>query len=162
MKTRITLLIAGSAGVAVLSSAGLASASPASPSSPGSHHGHHRLLTAEQRQTLRRTGHVEVIKHTREHGDVSLEVQRGAITTLTPSTITLLSKSGYSHSYQLTQATIVREKGQKEGVLDLTVNERVMVVAVHGPNGDVVRRITCVRAPGNTQVAPPTAPSSAS
>lgn len=164
MKTFTTLLLAGTAGVAVMSTAGLASASPTTPASPtsaGRHHSHHRLLAPAQRQTLRRTGHVEVIKHTRKHGDVTLEVQRGAITALTPSSITLLSKGGYSHGYLLTPATVVHEKGKNESVTDLTVNERVIVVAVHGPTGDAVRRITCVRAPVNTHVASTAAPSSA-
>ena len=161
MKTVTTLLAAGTAGLAGLSTAGLANASPSGGTTSGKHHSHHRLLTAGQRQTLRSTGHVEVVKHTRKHGDVTLEVQRGAITALTPTNITLLSKGGYSHTYVLTPATIVREKGKTENVTDLSAGERVMVVAVHGPTGDVVRRINCVRAAANAAV-PSSGPSTTS
>ena len=161
MKTLTTVLVAGTAGLVVLSTAGLATASPTASSANGTvgkAGSHHRLLTAQQRQTLRSTGHVEVVRHSRKHGDVTLEVQRGAITALTPTTIPLLSKGGYRHTYLLTPATTVREKGKAENVSDLTAGERVMVVAVHSPTADVARRINCVRAPRKA----PTSPTSAS
>ena len=153
MKTFVRLCVAGTAGVAALSAAGLASAATTQHNQPNQRAGHHRLLTVEQRQALKATGHVEFVKHTRQHGDVTIDVQRGKITALTPTSITLLSKGGFSHTYMLTTKTVVREKGQREAVSALMPDERVMVVAVHGPSGDVVRTISCLR-PARTTTAP--------
>lgn len=152
MKTLVRLCVAGTAGVAALSAAGVASAAT-TQHSQSQDAGHHRLLTVEQRQALRATGHVEFVKHTRKHGDVTIDVQRGKITALTPTSITLLSKGGFSHTYVLTAQTVVREKGQREAVSALMPDERVMVVAAHGAGGDVVQTISCLR-PARTTTAP--------
>jgi hypothetical protein len=147
MNRLTSVLLAGTAGIAVLSTAGLAAASPASPSGGPAKTHHHPLLTAAQRDTLRTTGHVEVLKHTRKHGDVTLDIQRGTITALTPTSITLMSKDGYRHSYQVVPTTKVRENGKPEDLTALKPTERVMIVALHGADGDTARTISCLRPP---------------
>ena len=147
MKRVALVLVASAAGVAVLATAGAATASPAIDGRAGHGRSHHRLLSPEQRRTLRDTGHVEIVRHTRKRGDVTLEVQRGMISSLTGTAITVLSKSGYSHTYVLTPTTTVRDRGRSESLSALSRRERVMVVAVHGPTGDIVRRISCIRVP---------------
>jgi hypothetical protein len=112
--------------------------------------GRHRLLTPAQRRELRTTGHLTVTRHTRKHGTVTVLVQRGEITALSPTSISLRSKDGYSHTYVVTDRTKVREQGQPAGYDDLKVGEQAMVVALHSAKGDVARRIGCVRAAGST------------
>lgn len=104
-----------------------------------------RRLTPAQRHELRSTGHLTLTVHTRKHGTVTVLVQRGEVTALSPSSISLTSKDGYAHGYTVSPKTKVREKGQPESYADLTVGERVMVVAVQTKDGDVARRIGCLR-----------------
>ena len=112
--------------------------------------GHHRLLTPAQRRELRATGHLTVTRHTRKHGTVTVLVQRGEITALSATSISLRSKDGFSHSYVVTDRTKVREQGQPASYDELKVGEQVMVVALQTAKGDVARRIGCVRAAGST------------
>jgi hypothetical protein len=105
-----------------------------------------KLLTPAQRQQLRSTGHVTVTRHTPKHGTVTVLVQRGTVTALSATSITLRSKDGYAHSYAITPKTKVREQRQDVKLSDLKAGERAMVVALHTAKGDVARRISCIRA----------------
>jgi hypothetical protein len=107
--------------------------------------GRARLLTPAQRRELRATGHLTLTKHTKRHGTVTVLVQRGEVTALSPTAITLTSKDGFSHSYVITDRTRVREQGTTVELSDLKVGERAMVVAFTTKNGDVARRISCLR-----------------
>jgi len=107
--------------------------------------GRARLLTPAQRRELRTTGHLTVTKHTRKHGDITLLVQRGEVTAVSPTSISLKSKDGYSHSYVITDRTKVREQGEAVDLSDVKVGERAMVVALQSDKGDVARRIGCLR-----------------
>lgn len=112
--------------------------------------GHSRLLNPAQRRELRTTGHVTVTRHTKKHGTVTVLVQRGEVTALSATSISLRSKDGFSHTYVVTDRTRVREQGQPASYDDLKAGEQVMVVAVPTAKGDVARRIGCVRAAGTT------------
>lgn len=104
-----------------------------------------RLLTPERRRELRTTGHLSLTVDTRKRGTVTVLVQRGEVTALSPTAITLRSKDGFTHTYVVTDKTKVRLKGQPEPYRDLRVGERVIVVAVHTKAGDVARRIGWLR-----------------
>jgi hypothetical protein len=144
--------LAVTAGAVALGGAALLVPTAADASSPeavvsAAQHGR-RLLTPPERRELRSTGHVTVTRHTPKHGTVTVLVQRGEVTALSPTSISLKSKDGYTHSYVITAATKVREKGQPVQLSDLRVGERAMVVALHGAQGDVARRIGCLRPAG--------------
>lgn len=109
--------------------------------------GRARLLTPAQRQELRSTGHITLTRHTKRFGDVTVLVQRGEVTAISPTSISLRSKDGYSHTYVITDRTKVRERGQAVDLSELKIGERAMVVAIARPNGDIARRIGCLRQP---------------
>lgn len=112
------------------------------------------LLSPELRAQLRETGHVETVRHTRRRGDLTLELQRGTITAVSATSITLLSKDGYQHSYAVAPETKVRERGKPIAISELRVGERAMVVALRTPAGDVARRIGCLRRESTPGQAP--------
>ena len=113
--------------------------------------GRARLLTPAQRRELRSTGHLSITKHTPKHGTLTILVQRGEVTALSPTSISLKSKDGFSHSYVITDKTKVRDEGEAVQLSDLTVGERAMVIALVTKDGDVARRISCLQpAAGST------------
>src|SRR4051794_3176211 len=69
---------------------------------------HKKLLTPAERRELRETGHVTITRQTKRHGTVTIAVQRGSVTAVSPTSISLTSKDGYSHTYRITDATKVR------------------------------------------------------
>jgi hypothetical protein len=115
------------------------------PGNAGSATGRRRLLTPAQRQQLRTTGHLTVTVHTPKHGTVTVLVQRGEVTAISPTSISLRSVDGYTHTYVVTDKTKVRERGQVVPYSELTVGEKAMVVALQTKHGDVARRIGCLR-----------------
>ena len=145
-----TALLA-TAGALVLSATGLAAgglgtanADPTSPAAASATTQAH-ALTPAQRATLRSTGHLSVVRHTRKHGDVTVLVQRGVIEAVDATSITLRSRDGYQHNYVISAVTKVRERRQPVAIGTLHTGERAMVVAVTTPHGDVARRIACLR-----------------
>jgi hypothetical protein len=137
-------LVVGTAGMAAAASKPSAAESPSEAPSITAGGARQRLISDDLRTQLRSTGHVEIVKHTKRRGDVTIEVQRGEITAVSGSSITVRSKDGYSHSYPVTDATKVREQRVPIAVSDLHVGERAMVVALRTKNGDVARRISCI------------------
>ena len=130
-------LAVGLATATVLSAVGLAAAA-ASTSSPHPGNGpassagapsHQRLLTANRRAELTSTGHTTVVRHTRAHGELTLLVQVGRITSTAPDSITVTSKGGYVHSYAVTAATRIRAQRQQVAAATLEDGDRVLVVA---------------------------------
>ena len=102
---------------------------------------HKRLLTQEQRQQLRTTGHLTVTKDTKKHGTITLAIQLGEVTAVSPTSITLTSKDGYTHSYSITDKTKVRMRRQPADLSDVTVGAKAAVIALVTPGGDNARRI---------------------
>ncbi len=141
----------GTAGALALTASTLAAGglgtAIADPTRPAAHSAaaQARGLTPQQRATLRSTGHLSVVRHTRKHGAVTVLVQRGVIESVDATSITLRSRDGYEHSYVINAATKVREHRQPVAVGVLHTGERAMVVAVTTPHGDVARRIACLR-----------------
>ena len=147
MKVR-TRLATGLAAAAAVTATGLAVAQAATPapgpspaaSADAAHQAARpRLLTPAQRTELRTTGHVTVTRHTRKRGDITLHLQVGRITAVSPTSVTVRSRTGYSHSYAITSATKVRERRAPLPVAALAPGDRVLVVATAD---DTARRIT--------------------
>lgn len=108
---------------------------------PAAHGLRKRLLTPEQRQQLRTTGHLTVTKQTKKHGTVTIAIQLGEVSGITPTSITVTSKDGYTHSYAITDQTKVRVHRRAADVSELTVGAKAAVIALSTPSGDTARRI---------------------
>jgi hypothetical protein len=107
---------------------------------------HKRLLTREQRQQLRRDGHLVITRDTPRHGRVTIAVQLGTVTAVGPTSVTLKSKDGYVHSYTITDKTRVRVRRQPAALSDVAVGSKAAVVALVTPEGDQARRVAVRRA----------------
>ena len=163
-RTAVAAVLSGAValgGVAVLVPHGASAAATGSAlvqqADAAARGGHARLLTQAQRTELRTTGHLSLTKKTKKHGTVTVLVQRGEVTALSPTSISLKSKDGFSHSYAITDKTKVRERGQTVDLGDVKVGERAMVVALQTKQGDVARRIGCLR-PGKAAANPAASP----
>jgi hypothetical protein len=63
-------------------------------------------------------------------------VQRGSVTAVSPSAITVKSQDGYTHSYAVTQATRVRSGKARGSISAVHTGDQVFVV---GSAGDAMR-----------------------
>lgn len=102
---------------------------------------HKRLLTPEQRQQLRQSGHLVLTKDTKRFGTITIAVQLGEVSDITATSITLTSKDGYSHTYAITDKTKVRVRRQPAAVSDIALHSKAAVIALVTPTGDNARRI---------------------
>lgn len=104
-----------------------------------------KLLKPAERRELRQSGHATVTRETKKHGTVTVQVQRGVVTGVSPTSITVKSKDGYEHSYALTGKTKVRSnKATVAAASDLKVGAKAQVIAVK----DEARRIRFLKLPG--------------
>jgi hypothetical protein len=114
--TTLTVLALGGLG------AGIANAGPvaaAAPSAPPRHPGEH----------------VEFSKNTRKHGTVTVDLQRGVVTAVDGSNMTVRSGDGYTRTYTLTPTTHVRKDRQKSQDSAVQSGDRVGIATLAG-NGD--------------------------
>ena len=102
---------------------------------------HRRLLTKEQRHELRATGHLTFSRDTAKHGTVTLAVQLGVVTAVSPTSISLRSKDGYLHSYVVGDRTKVRVRRQPADIGAVVVGAKAAVVALVASDGDQARRV---------------------
>ena len=114
--TTVTALALGGLG------AGIANAAPAPDAVPAAHPHH----PGE---------HVEFSKTTKNHGGVQIDLQRGAVTAVDGSNVTVTSKDGYTRTYMLTAKTHVRKDKQKSQDSAVRVGDRVAIAALadHSP-----------------------------
>lgn len=103
--------------------------------------GHGKLLDRAQRRELGQSGHVTISRDTKKHGTVTVLVQAGDVTAVSPTSVTLRSKDGYTHSYTLTAQTKVREKGAKVALSAVKVGQKALAVALQTKDGDNARRL---------------------
>jgi hypothetical protein len=103
--------------------------------------GHGRLLDRAQRRELRQTGHLTVTRDTKKHGTVTVLVQVGDITAVSPTSVSLKSKDGFTHSYTLTDKTKIKQKGETVTLSGVKVGQKTLVVALHTKDGDNARRL---------------------
>ena len=91
-----------------------------------------KAVQPAQRRELRRTGHTTITRK-----NVTVQVQRGEVTAISPTSIMLRSKDGYTHSYAITDKTRVRSERAAVELSGLKVGARAQVIAVQ----DQARRI---------------------
>ena len=108
--TTVTALALGGLG------AGIANASPATDVAPAAHPHH----PGE---------HVEFSKDTK-HGTVQIDLQRGVVTAVDGSSVTVKSTDGYTQSYTLTPKTHVRKDKQKSQDSAVAVGDRIGIAAL--------------------------------
>ena len=114
--TTMTALALGGLG------AGIASAAPATDETPAAHPHH----PGE---------HVEFSKNTTKHGTVQIDLQRGVVTAVDGSSVTVKSTDGYTQTYTLTPKTHVRKDKQKSQDSAVAVGDRIGIAALadHSP-----------------------------
>lgn len=140
-QTRPTRLLGAAAAAVVLSGAGtgVALAASGTPTPAPNASTHAKAHTKAQRGPLllrfmRRATHGELVLNTKK-GPQTVDFQRGVVTAVSPSSVTLASR-GYSHTYSLTSASRIaapHAKGTKATSSDVAVKDRAVVLAT--PNG---------------------------
>lgn len=103
--------------------------------------GHGKLLTPADRRTLRKEGHVTITRDTKKRGTVTVLLQLGKITAISPTSVSLVSKDGYTHSYVLTDQTKIKQKHATVPLSEVKVGQKALIVAVRGDKGDNARRL---------------------
>jgi hypothetical protein len=92
-------------------------------------------LSDQQKAVLKEKGHITVTRTTKKGRTVTVLVQRGQITALTATSVSLKSTDGYTHSYLIGKKTKVKGQGVT------AVGQRAQVIAVQTDKGDVARRL---------------------
>ena len=151
LKATKTTLIAGAAAVALIGIGGgvafatsggsstpnttltaattPASGTPAGGQAKGKHHG-----------LLDRVEHGQVTVRTKTGTEV-LDLQRGLVTAVSPTSITVRSQDGFSATYVVDSTTKVRKTGQPSAIGSVADGDNVVIAAVHGGSTDTAKRI---------------------
>jgi len=118
--TTMTALALGGLG------AGIANAAPATDTAPTAAAAAHPHHPGE---------HVEFAKNTKKHGVLQIDLQRGVVTAVNGSTVTVKSTDGYTQTYTLTPTTHVRKDKQKTQDSAVQVGDRIGIAALadHSP-----------------------------
>ncbi|HEV3360474.1 MAG TPA: hypothetical protein VG247_26970 [Pseudonocardiaceae bacterium] len=155
-KATKTTMIAGAAVVALIGiGGGVAFAtSSGSPSTPNT-------LTAATTSTTPTSGANTPAngkaKHKRtgllaraEHGSVTvrtktgtevIDLQRGQVTAVSPTSISVRSQDGFSATYVVTSTTKVRKTGQQSAIGNVADGDNVVIEAVHSGTTDTAQHI---------------------
>lgn len=112
--TTVTVLALGGIGAGVASAAPATAAPAAHPHHPGEH--------------------LEFSRNT-AHGQVRIDLQRGVVTAVNGSSVTIRSTDGYTQTYTLEPGTHVRKDKQKSEDGAVQVGDRIGVAALadHSP-----------------------------
>ena len=153
LKATKTTLIAGAAVVALVGiGGGVAFAtSGGATSTPAS------TLTAATQSTSGNTPADGASKHKHrgllnrvEHGQVTvraktgtqvLDLQRGLVTAVNPTSITVKSQDGFTATYVVNSTTKVRKTGQQSAIGNVANGDNVVIAAVHAGSTDTAERI---------------------
>ncbi len=151
-----TMVAAGTLALA-LAGAGVAAAqttsTPAPPSAPNpaptnpapgaKHPGTHTgtgTHTGKHRGGLRRVEHGEFTVHTKT-GDKVVDVQRGVVTAINASSVTVKSTDGFSTTYTIDPTTKVHKGKTTAAVSQIATNDQVRVMATKTGNTATAQRI---------------------
>jgi len=128
---------ATSAAPAAATSAAPATASPSGPAAPGD-------LPARWRRLINRGVHGEFTVRTKD-GYVLADFQRGSVTAVGATSITVHSTDGFSASYAVNGGTSVRIDGGPGAVGSIKPGAKVLVVAEKTGQAVTARRIVVAR-----------------
>ncbi len=141
----VTLAVGAVAGIAL--AAPNTTASPSSPSAGAAHshqkgdHKGGRLARLDKRMV-----HGEFVARGKDGAYVTLDTQRGEVTKVSNTSITLKSADGFTATYAVTGDTKIRRDGKPAKVGDLKVGDPAMVIATKS-GGDKTAKGIVVRAP---------------
>ena len=128
--TTVAALSAVGVGVAAADPSSTPSSSPSASSSASPSTGHaQKAGKLQKHQLLKRSLHGQVTLGGAKHQRV-VDVQRGTVTAVTGSTVTVKSVDGFSATYQAGSKTKVRVDKKQSTISAVKVNDRVRVVGV--------------------------------
>ena len=147
----LALALAGTgAGVAAAQTTSTPSApttaanpAPTSPAPGAKHPGTHTgtgTHTGKHRGGLRRVEHGEFTVHTKT-GDKVVDVQRGVVTAVNASSVTVKSTDGFSTTYPIDPTTKVHKDKKTAAVSQIATNDRVRVHAIKAGSTLTAQRI---------------------
>jgi len=130
------------AGTAVLAMAGVgggiafAADSTPTPSSPAP-------AAAQQHKARGLVGRVEhgQITVRTKTGDQVLDIQRGQVTSVSATAVTVRSTDGFTAMYAVSGTSTVRVQKKTSTIADVHNGDQVAVAALHTGNTDTIRRI---------------------
>jgi hypothetical protein len=131
----LAVIGSGVAGVAYADSASTKQPTSASAAS---------ATAARHHPILRRMLHGEFVLKARK-GTVTVDLQQGRITSVTPTALTVRSSDGVTDDYVLTSATKIRSYGKALKASDLATGDHVWVVALDHSGTLTARSIRGVR-----------------
>jgi hypothetical protein len=85
-----------------------------------------------------------------EHGQVTvraktgtevIDLQRGLVTAVSPTSITVKSQDGFSATYVVNSTTKVRKTGQQSAIGNVANGDNVVIAAIHSGTTDTAKRI---------------------
>jgi len=116
-----------------------ANPAPASPAPGAKHTGTHTGM-GKHRGGLRRVEHGEFTVHTKT-GDKVMDVQRGVVTAVNATSVTVKSTDGFSSTYTINPTTKVRKDKTTAAVSQIATNDRVQVMATKTGSTVIAQRI---------------------
>ena len=129
------------AGTAVLAMAGVgggiafAADSTPTPSSPAPAAQQHKA-----RGLVGRVEHGQITVRTKT-GDQVLDIQRGQVTSVSATSVTVRSTDGFTATYAVSGTSTVRVQKKTSTIADVHTGDQVAVAALHTGNTDTIRRI---------------------
>jgi len=129
------------AGTAVLAMAGVgggiafAADSTPTPSSPAPAAQQHKA-----RGLVGRVEHGQITVRTKT-GDQVLDIQRGQVTSVSATSVTVRSTDGFTATYAVSGTSTVRVQKKTSTIADVHNGDQVAVAALHTGNTDTIRRI---------------------
>jgi hypothetical protein len=120
----------GSTGTIVATTT--AATSTTAPSDTAAHPRKHPLLS--------RAEHAEATVNTKQ-GPKVVDLQRGSVTSVSPTSVTVRSKDGFTATYAVTSSTKVRKNKQSGAIGEVQNGDRVLVLAVKQGSATTVTRL---------------------
>jgi hypothetical protein len=96
-------------------------------------------IAARRHPILRRLMHGQLVLATRK-GSVTVDLQQGRVTAISPTSITVRSHDGVADTYVVTAATKVRSAGRVLTEADVKTGDHVFVVALGTGEGTMTAR----------------------
>jgi hypothetical protein len=111
----------------------------AEPSGRRAQNGFRKPLVRRQLRFIARSLHGEVTLAGEEHRVIAF--QRGAVTKVSRTSVTVKSNDGFVETYVLSDGTNVRENGDQAKLSDIDPSDRVLVVATKDDSTLNARRV---------------------
>ena len=125
------VIVPASADPTAAGSSSAVAAPTAGGPAAGVHKGSHHHKRGDRGDLLGgRLLHGQLTLRTPSGGTELAEVQRGQITAVSPTSITIKSLDGFTMTYVVNAQTKVRERGQLESISALSDQERAVVIGV--------------------------------